>query len=612
VRRVIRWLFIAGGLGLIVLSLTGAVLFKTTSQSNFCNKCHLMEPYYQSWQRSKHAKVECTACHMPPDIAGKVLTKFQALTQLTKYLTRTWGTRPWGHVTDASCLECHDLEKLKNQKLHPFRPGLRFNHAPHLADKVRGRKLLCTTCHKQVERSVHMEIATQACYTCHFKAEPGGEASRLGDCKTCHVAGEVHLRTISMARRDSADCTSCHKGVVSGEGDAPSYRCMQCHNDRDVLKIIEKPDDVHAIHVSKAGADCFNCHTQILHRRPVRAPAPESIDCQQCHGTSHEPQIRLFTGRMVPKGTPSAMFRAGLQCSSCHVTGVANGKPKLDLKPSACAECHSPKLMGRYQGWMETTLKLADGLAAKAGEVRARDPKLAGEVTGQLERLREARPVHNFPHALEVLEDVDRKLRALLPALAPLPHKAWSGAGGCAQCHYPTLATITYYQGRPFSHEAHRGQLAVPLCTACHDNQPHGALKPVESCRTCHHQKEPPKGPMCGSCHAREKEIFSGKVAGLDVKPIWSDEKKCKDCHQREGGKADAPELWVGCAGCHDPGYDTQMKDKLKGFAARKAKLPPGAGTLRQLLESDRSGGAHHPALYDKVLEMLEKGREGP
>ena len=637
-----RWLRIAltvlvvGGL---FSAVTGVVLFETTSQSSFCKSCHIMDPYYESWQRSRHAKVECTACHMPPGLKGKVLTKFQALTQLTKYLTHTWGTKPWGHVADTSCLTCHDLAKLKAETAHSVRPGLKFNHAPHLADEVRHRKLNCTTCHKQVERSVHMQVSMQTCNVCHFKPDPTGQLSRLAECKTCHVPGEVHRQNrfaipgsevVVQASQVTADCASCHRKVVDGKGEVPEYRCMQCHNDRGVMKSIGLPNEIHAVHVTKAGADCFNCHTEITHRRPTLAAEPEALNCQQCHGTSHEAQARLFTGKLIGGGTPSGMHRAGLQCASCHVTDLVNGKPKLSLKPSACSSCHSAKLNARYQGWMEGALKLADDLSGRLAQLRtpAAGPagaKLADELAVELARLKEARPIHNLPHAREVLEDIDRRMRSALPkadaaAVPPLPHTLWS-QDRCVSCHFATLAVPTYFRGKPFSHEGHRAHLKEPRCSACHDDGAkvvHGALKNIETCNSCHHQPPPEatkgqKAPICGSCHAPQKLFFGGVVPalGLDVKPIWSSEKTCKDCHGRQGGKPDAPALWAGCTGCHDPGYDTAMKERLKGFAARWDKLA-GAGSpaLRQLVESDRSGGAHHPALYEKVLDLLEKEKE--
>lgn len=644
-RRAFRLALIFVAVGGVLSVLTGAVVFQTTSKSDFCKKCHIMDPYYESWQRGRHAKVECTACHMPPGLKGKVLTKFQALSQLTKYITRTWGTRPWGHVTDASCLECHDLGKLEREGQHAFGRGLKFSHGPHLAEQVRHKKLLCTTCHKQVERSVHMQIATQACNTCHFKPEPSGKLSKLASCTLCHVAGEVHKSggfaiaqspVVAKASSPTADCTSCHRKVVDGEGDAQPYRCRQCHDDQKVMKLFDKPDELHRIHVTKAGAECFNCHTEINHRRPVRPVAPAALDCQQCHGSAHEAQIKLFTGHLAPGGQPSGMHRAGLQCSSCHVSGSEKGKPRLELKPSACGECHSPSLNARSLLWMDGVTALIAGLKTELTRLRtpASGPagfKLADELALELDTLTEARAIHNLPHARMVLEKVRGALTAALPAkdgaaVAPLPHQRWE-PNRCVDCHFASLASTGSTKGRPFSHEAHRPALASARCDTCHDDglrTPHGTLKEASTCTSCHHRAptatapKAPKAPECGSCHSAEKRLFSGKLPelALEVAPIWSD-KSCRDCHGRQAGKADAPQLWQSCATCHDAGYDTALKAKLSGYEERKKKVmmqavpspgvdPERARLLRKLLESDRSGGAHHPALIEKVLDTLE------
>jgi hypothetical protein len=33
-----------------------------TSRPEFCNSCHIMEPYYESWQESSHSHVSCIKC----------------------------------------------------------------------------------------------------------------------------------------------------------------------------------------------------------------------------------------------------------------------------------------------------------------------------------------------------------------------------------------------------------------------------------------------------------------------------------------------------------------------------------------------------------------------
>ena len=66
-----------------------------TSRPQFCNSCHIMEPYYKSWQQSSHKNVTCVECHFPPGVGGKVRGKVLGLVQLLKYVTGSAGTRPF-------------------------------------------------------------------------------------------------------------------------------------------------------------------------------------------------------------------------------------------------------------------------------------------------------------------------------------------------------------------------------------------------------------------------------------------------------------------------------------------------------------------------------------
>ena len=89
-----------------------------TSRSQFCNvSCHIMEPYYTSWQESSHKDVACTKCHFPPGVAEKARGKVLGLLQLAKYVTQTQGPRPVAEIPDASCLRsgCHETRLLSGR-----------------------------------------------------------------------------------------------------------------------------------------------------------------------------------------------------------------------------------------------------------------------------------------------------------------------------------------------------------------------------------------------------------------------------------------------------------------------------------------------------------------
>ncbi len=84
-----------------------------TAQPNFCGSCHVMDPYYKSWQSDKHGAlldVRCVDCHYAPGEHHTFMAKFRGLSQAASYFSgRSGASRPRAHVADASCLtsKCH-------------------------------------------------------------------------------------------------------------------------------------------------------------------------------------------------------------------------------------------------------------------------------------------------------------------------------------------------------------------------------------------------------------------------------------------------------------------------------------------------------------------------
>ena len=168
-----------------------------TSRPQFCASCHIMEPYYKSWQESSHKDVTCIECHFPPGVGGKIRGKMLGLVQLAKYMTQSAGPRPTAEISDASCLRsgCHETRLLTGRvDFH----GIPFDHVPHLSPNRRGRQLRCTSCHSQLVQGEHMTVTTSTCFLCHFKGQPLNEG--LGACTHCHQIPTQEVRP--RRRRD--------------------------------------------------------------------------------------------------------------------------------------------------------------------------------------------------------------------------------------------------------------------------------------------------------------------------------------------------------------------------------------------------------------------------
>jgi hypothetical protein len=159
-----------------------------TTRPEFCSSCHIMEPYVKSWAESGHKNVGCVQCHYEPGILETAEGKFKAINQVVKYVTSTEGTKPWAEVSDNSCMRsgCHSTRLLEGMVEYKLgRTSIAFDHAPHLLEMRRSKKLRCTSCHSQIVQGEHLTVTTTTCLLCHFKGAE--EDPKLSDCRTCHV-----------------------------------------------------------------------------------------------------------------------------------------------------------------------------------------------------------------------------------------------------------------------------------------------------------------------------------------------------------------------------------------------------------------------------------------
>ncbi len=280
-----RGLIILIGVGVLVVlgAVGGAGLWHVSASPQFCNSCHIMRPYVDAWTASKHAPVACVQCHYPPGLRDTLRVKLQAITQVAKWATGTYNSKPFAEVEDASCLRsgCHATSELQKAGPRTFGRGVRFEHALHLQAARTGWQLRCTTCHAQVVVSKHFEVERSTCFTCHFKGTRGDrELTPVAGCTNCHVppegdilVGSVRFDHGDLVRRGVA-CQSCHLNVVEGHGEAPRERCITCHNQPEKLERFEDLARIHAAHVTEKSIDCVRCHNEIKHKLPPPIGSP--------------------------------------------------------------------------------------------------------------------------------------------------------------------------------------------------------------------------------------------------------------------------------------------------------------------------------------------------
>ncbi|MCH5375069.1 MAG: NapC/NirT family cytochrome c, partial [Planctomycetes bacterium] len=348
-RQNVRW-FVSRAVAILgALLLLGGTLVGFsgwyTSRPDFCRSCHIMEPYYVSWQHSSHNDVSCIKCHFPPGAGEKIRGKMAGLIQLLKYVTKTAGPSPSAEISDASCLRsgCHETRLLSGRL--DFN-GIPFDHRPHLQELRRGKQLRCTSCHSQIVQGSHMTVTATTCYLCHFKDQHFNEG--LGSCTRCHqipheeldLGGGVSF-SHNLAYERGVDCANCHGDLIRGNGEVPLERCTVCHNREDDLKQIDDHDFIHRKHVTEHTVDCLSCHLTIHHSLDSHPLANAASDCAACHPNHHQTQVNMLAGTGAKTIHPRMANRLISDVAPASVMSLPIGKYVTDTCRLAYSNgCH--------------------------------------------------------------------------------------------------------------------------------------------------------------------------------------------------------------------------------------------------------------------------------
>ncbi|MDP3787647.1 MAG: NapC/NirT family cytochrome c [Candidatus Omnitrophota bacterium] len=502
------------------------LLFGFSTSPRFCNSCHIMEPYYQSWKASKHNRVACVDCHYPPSAPQTLLwKKFQAMSQIVKYITRTYSSKPFAEIDDAACLRkgCHS-ERLLEGGL-TFGRGIKFDHRPHFSEPRRGRHLRCVSCHSQIVVGKHLEVTLDTCYLCHFKGmKEGRSLTPLGGCVSCHEPpekefeiGNIKYKHKDFVTKHGIECQSCHLDIIHGEGDAPKDRCFTCHNEQEKLEKYTDIPFIHENHVTKHNVACFHCHSEMKHSVKT-VTEPLKLDCSKCHIDMHSGQKDIYQGRGgkgVPQ-MPSPMYLAQVDCVGCHIVeedGKDGFERKLNGKTfraseAGCIKCHGEKYAGLVGDWkkeLDAAIKAIDPRLKEAqnvlSQISADAPNftylknLYDDARYNYDFVRLSTGIHNIYYSAKLLEKVNNNLdRFSKESKKTLPGLAKAGLldeSYCATlCHAKLGVKIpetVKYKGKDMPHSVHVE--AVGACSNCHDIVRHKEM-PLKSdlsvCNSCH------------------------------------------------------------------------------------------------------------------------------
>jgi predicted RNA-binding protein with EMAP domain len=396
---------------------TGAIVI--TGQPGFCNSCHIMNPYYGSWEKSSHSEVNCLDCHLQPGFAGYVKGKINGLAQAVDCIVGRVGTKPNATVQDNSCLrsECHSTEELVSKDIDYH--GIKFTHKNHVAKVVDGITISCGTCHSHFEGDEHFTVNNDVCFTCHFlKSDESSSRLVQTSCQDCHeVPSEVIERglvTIDHAEyiTYSASCEdSCHEKEIEKISEVADSVCLNCHS----FGKEQQADSVqlHETHTNHEKVECFACHGKVSHGHTKVTSVSAMMECRNCHSDTHQVQRGIYTNQhpMQDENTDlvlSPMFLTHVECNGCHIEQVGNKSGTLDslgtvakAVPRACDNCHEEGTGQQYIPFWQGKIK---------GQYE--------NVTTKLERLEKKAQLEKDEKQAQILHDIIKQARSILESVS--------------------------------------------------------------------------------------------------------------------------------------------------------------------------------------------------
>lgn len=570
--RPLRILIQVAVLGVILAAVSTVAFIEYSAQPGFCKNCHIMIPYYESWASSSHNDVPCIECHYAPGIRAEAMGKIQAANQVVKYVTGTYGMKPWAEIEDAACLRsgCHEQRKLEGVVVFK---GIQFDHAHHLGELRRGKQLRCTSCHSQIVQGDHLTVTESTCFLCHFKETEQGEP--IAGCTGCHTspprvespAGFVvdHPQYI----RDMVSCVSCHSEVVTGSGVADQSRCFNCHNEPERLSLFDNTELIHRTHIAIHNVECTQCHVPMEHRVVSLRPTFD-LDCRSCHQRTHEAQQRLYAGfgGHATADKPSAMFLARVSCQSCHgLAADMAGHEEVDVAGEAtCMSCHGIRYANILPSWqreIDRRTRVVSGIVAGARAAVPAAPVRVRAAVDSLIRLAEenvstvevGKGAHNIGYADELLRAALDMVQAASKQGLPVPPPTADlgprlSENVCLSCHLGVERRTVRFGDRQFPHERHVARAGLE-CTQCHTPlEQHGSTKvSPDDCDACHHRRIDPMN--CAACHegpgGAPEQPVAHAIGDLPHQPHLDAGLTCNVCHAPPAMSA----AELNCDACH-------------------------------------------------------------
>ncbi|MEW6377938.1 MAG: cytochrome c3 family protein [Thermodesulfobacteriota bacterium] len=622
------------------------VVLRFTESSTFCGLCHQMNVYMDSWRASSHRHVACTKCHYEPGFLNHLKGKWvDGQVSLAYFLSGKRPSKPHAEINDTSCLQkgCHKIGDIQKDMIYK---NVAFSHGKHLGELRRGMKLRCTTCHAQLVQGAHLTVHEINCFICHYyKAGPRGEeeciSCAVGGCTSCHIEpkGDIKVKGWSFNHRKyiarGVTCEKCHINVVQGDGHVPEGKCMQCHNEPELLRTKYTSQFMHKNHVTDHKIECADCHTHIRHEiGPILTIVHSPTVCDKCHSKEMHLGPREFyrgSGGIGVPDSPSLMFMTNVDCIACHRMGEESQAALHTTKyveraiGEACVDCHGEGFDEALKHW-KTLLSKAENETNQrifnVQKVLYEFEKIRGgsaEFKKALNLLNEARHnysfillgkgVHNIEYSFKLLNAANNKTEQALAILdkSHKPKEFKTQMTCTTLCHVGMEKRTVPFNDTKFSHETHVAGNGLN-CSDCHSPRENHGKTFQKNCADCHHGKEIKK-VKCEDCHVSVKILVKGK-GGIGVKEKPSnklDVVECIDCHRGVPAKKkdtlDA--IKKRCIECHDQSYGEMVVRWKAASEGLLKKVRPKIDKVREEIGRIELRGGH-TFIYRKLFGEAE------
>lgn len=556
----------------LALAVVTFAAMEYTSTTGFCNQCHIMNPYYNTWATSSHKGVHCYDCHIDEGTFNYLKAKVNGLKEL--YLVATDSVTTPGKDEKAwdKCQKCHaKLLQPSSQETDSF------EHYKHIKSGLN-----CKQCHGDLIHGQETKDFRQICVDCHknkvatpashsapeFKVTHGQAFLKNNNgCELCHSEGQAQQMCQSchgVTMPHPANYVDRHVADVktAAAGDAKSAEAANAKSAEAANAKTTTTANAKTAADTKTAAGtslCLKCHLEKPDNLPRKAQS-----CQACHGITmpHPQDFLTGHGKVVQgqgdkaclnchKEQPAGQNRLAKSCDSCHgikmphpqnfqsqhaAAAKAGGSQvclnchKDDGKPrkaQTCQQCHGVELPHPSN----FLVKHPSTVAAKGTKVCV---NCHGDNAGSTVSCQTC-------HGLPMPHPTGYKIQHTNVVAA-------QGTKACLNCHkQDNLARkattcvschglpMPHAQGYITQHTADAKAKGIALCVKCHNGEKGSK---AQTCISCHGVQMPHPAnwqsthgesgniQSCTSCHSPSNPA--------NPKASWASKNFCSNCHSEK------------------------------------------------------------------------------